>query len=228
MNDIPFMFLMMMLVWAVPLSLALWRYWSKLRTRAIALPYSDSEVLIYQITESLSRVGFRRTAGDGNQVVFEPSGMRRVLGMTPVTVQFQVPGNAQAVGQSRCISYLKSAFPDAREHAYSGPSLATGRIKVFAKVYASILLVLALLTGGSYLYDRSLRRPDGTSANDIEQVFELDHRSAAEGGEWNVAIEKTGKIFTVKVPPGSKDGDRVRLRGKGLSHGDLYIIIHTK
>ena len=36
MNDIPFMFLMMLLAFAVPLFLALWRYWSKVRTRAIA------------------------------------------------------------------------------------------------------------------------------------------------------------------------------------------------
>jgi DnaJ-like protein len=228
MNDIAFMFLMMMLGFGVPLSLALWRYWSKVRTRALALPYNDSQMLLYQMTESLSRLGFKRRPGEGNQVVFEPGGMQKAFGLMPITVQFQIPGTAQAVGGSRFISYLKRVFPNAREQAYSGPSPATGWIKTFAKVYIGIMLLLALLTGGSYLYDRSQRRPDGTSANDVEQVLELSARDAARGVEWNVSIEKTGKIFLVTVPPGSKDGDRVLLRGKGKSHGDLYIVLHVK
>src|SRR5260370_25475175 len=121
MSDIPFMFLMMMVVFAVPLFFALWRNWSARRLRAIALPYGDSQALIYQVTESLSRIRFKRGAGDGNQVVFEAGGLQAKLGVAPLTVQFPVPGTARAIGESQSVSCLKRTFPNALDEVNFGP-----------------------------------------------------------------------------------------------------------
>jgi len=73
----------------------------------------------------------------------------------------------------------------------------------------------------------------GGGGKDVEQTLELTQWEAENGVERNVSIEKTGKIFSVKVPPGSKTGTRLRLRGKGIrggltAAGDLYIIISVK
>src|SRR5258708_25839812 len=100
MSDIPFMFLMMMVVFAVPLFFALWRNWSARRLRAITLPYDDSQALIYQVTESLSRIRFKRGAGDGNQAVFEAGGLQAKLGVAPLTAQFPAPRTSPAIAQS--------------------------------------------------------------------------------------------------------------------------------
>jgi len=226
-------FIVMLVVLAVPLSLALLRLWSKIRPRAISLPCSDFDALLYQMTEALGRYGFKRTTGGDNQIIFVPGGLQSSSGVMPITALLQPPGTAQISGGAHFISFLKKGLPGAKDQPYSGTASPGRWIGRVAKGYAGFVLALSLLLGVASVYDRSQHGSDGSSPNDVEQVYEIDRRNAAAGGEWNVSIEKTGKIFPVRIPPGSKDGDRIRLPGKGISSGlvsagDLYVVLHVK
>jgi len=233
MNDIFIMLLGMFVAFSVTLALVLWRYWSRMRPRAIVLRYKDQQAFLYRLTEGLGSAGFKRAAGGGSQVVFEPGGLRKSLGAMGITVDLQAPDTARIIGAAWSIARIKRIFPTAQDQVYSGPSPVGNWMKGLAKVFVGLLLALVVLSSGAFLYDRSTRGPDGASPRDVEQTLELTASDAAHGVEWNVPIKKTGKIFTINVPPGVKNGTRLRMRGKGISGGiaaagDLYIVISVK
>jgi hypothetical protein len=76
---------------SVPLALVLWRYWSRMRPRAIVLRYTDQQAFLYRLTEGLGSAGFKRAAGGGCRVVFEPGGLQKSLGVMGITVDLQAP-----------------------------------------------------------------------------------------------------------------------------------------
>lgn len=71
---------------------------------------------------------------------------------------------------------------------------------------------------------------------DIEYTIELDFTNAVKGTEVKIPVARpTGsESLTVKIPPGVKDGSRVRVGGKGDAGieggppGDLYIITRIR
>ncbi len=76
------------------------------------------------------------------------------------------------------------------------------------------------------------RHPEGPSrGSDVEYPVTLGFEQAARGTSLPLRINLGGQIETidVKVPPGVKDGSRVRVRGKGdrSGHepGDLFIVV---
>jgi len=231
MSDILIMFLGMFGAFLVPLSLALWRYWSRMRPRVMAVRFDDQQAFLYRLTEALGKLGFRRAAGSGDPLIFTPSGLQKLAGAFGVTVAMPAAGTARITASDRVMRNVKSWFPDAREEPYSGPSPAGHAIRNLLKVYAGVVVIFGLLFGGVAIYERQTAGSGG--GKDIEQTLELTQWEADNGVERNVPIEKTGKIFSVKVPPGSKTGTRLRLRGKGIrggltAAGDLYIIISVK
>lgn len=233
-HDILLMFLIMFGGFAIPLSLALLRYWSKLRPRALTLRYDDQQALLYRLTEGLNSAGFQRAAGSGSQAVFEPAGFYKVLSHMPVTVDLQTLGMARIVGTARYIAYIKRLFPAAQDQAYSGPSPAGKTVKIFVSVYGAFLVLLGGLLGASALYDRTTRDASGHSPRDVEQTLELTVAEARTGIDMrNISIEKTGRIQTISVPPDTKDGTRLRFPRRGLaggfvSAGDLYLVVRVK
>jgi DnaJ-class molecular chaperone len=65
---------------------------------------------------------------------------------------------------------------------------------------------------------RAARGP--AAGGDTEADLEVDFLSAARGGEMRIEIPGRGSV-TVKIPAGSEDGSRIRLRGQGRpgAHG---------
>jgi curved DNA-binding protein len=69
---------------------------------------------------------------------------------------------------------------------------------------------------------------------DIEHEVSLDFMQAVGGAvvELRLAGGESSQTLSVKIPPGVKEGQRIRLRGKGQGGpggaGDLYIVTHIR
>jgi DnaJ-class molecular chaperone len=90
--------------------------------------------------------------------------------------------------------------------------------------------ILDALRGGRSRRRRPPRRSRGA---DMEHAVWLDFLAAVRGTTVAIRIESPDgsgapQTLHVKIPPGVRDGSRVRVRGKGQPHraapGDLYII----
>jgi DnaJ-class molecular chaperone len=75
------------------------------------------------------------------------------------------------------------------------------------------------------------RAPEPQRGADVEHAVTLTFAQAARGTTLPLQINRDGKLETieVKIPPGVKDGSRVRIRGRGQQStsgesGDLYIV----
>ncbi len=78
---------------------------------------------------------------------------------------------------------------------------------------------------------RAQQAPKG---NDIEHPVTLEFYQAFTGTTLPLQINRGGKLETIdiKIPPGVKDGSKIRLKGKGESAGgepgDLYIVVSVR
>lgn len=70
-------------------------------------------------------------------------------------------------------------------------------------------------------------KTDGNAKVDIEIDLELTPEEAKEGVEKELDVPG-GKRISLRVPPGIKDGNAIRLRGEGENKGDLYFRIKVK
>jgi molecular chaperone DnaJ len=81
--------------------------------------------------------------------------------------------------------------------------------------------------GGGF---RAARGPP--RGQDIEATTTLPFRQAVEGSTVSLAVE--GRTVTARIPPGVRDAQRIRLRGKGrpgeagAPAGDLVIAVHVE
>jgi len=78
-------------------------------------------------------------------------------------------------------------------------------------------------------------RPQPQRGADVEHSVTLTFDQAARGTTLPLQISRDGKLETidVKIPPGVKDGSRVRIKGKGqdaagADSGDLYIVTRVQ
>jgi curved DNA-binding protein len=73
-------------------------------------------------------------------------------------------------------------------------------------------------------------QPQPERGQDVEHSVSLTFEQAARGTTLSLQIDREGKLETidVKIPPGVKDGSRVRIKGMGQrtggENGDLFII----
>jgi DnaJ-class molecular chaperone len=76
--------------------------------------------------------------------------------------------------------------------------------------------------------------PEPARGADVEHTVTLTFEQAARGTTLPLQISRDGKIETidVKIPPGVKDGSRIRIRGRGQQSaggaGDLYIVTRVR
>jgi curved DNA-binding protein len=59
---------------------------------------------------------------------------------------------------------------------------------------------------------------------DAEQEIEITLEEAYHGTE-RIMVDTEGDRFRVKIPAGADNGTKVRLRGKGVNGGDLYLVV---
>jgi len=83
---------------------------------------------------------------------------------------------------------------------------------------------------GSSQRARVRARPEPPPSADLEHTITLSFEQAARGTTLPLQISRDGRVETIdiKIPPGVKDGSRIRIRGRGHqtdgAPGDLYII----
>src|SRR4030095_12395515 len=84
--------------------------------------------------------------------------------------------------------------------------------------------------GGAGAEPSGARRASPPRGSDVEYPVTLTFAQAARGTTLPLQINRGGKIETIeiKIPPGVKDGSRVRIKGKGEQTGggagDLFIV----
>jgi curved DNA-binding protein len=61
---------------------------------------------------------------------------------------------------------------------------------------------------------------------DLEAELPLSLEEAYRGGEKTVAIG--GERLTVRIPAGVREGQKIRLAGKGRAGGDLYLLVRVQ
>ena len=71
------------------------------------------------------------------------------------------------------------------------------------------------------------------AGNDVNVALQIDAGVAARGGRVQVASPVGGGLLSVTIPPGTQDGARLRLVGKGRAGargrpGDLYLQITVR
>jgi len=64
-------------------------------------------------------------------------------------------------------------------------------------------------------------------ANDETYEMEIDFKDSILGAEKEIQLPENRRL-TLKTPPGIKPGARLRLAGKGVNGGDVYIKINVK
>ena len=88
--------------------------------------------------------------------------------------------------------------------------------------------ILGALGGGGARGRRSRQQaePEG---RDLEHEVTLDFFQAIRGTKLPLRIQREGNAedIEVKIPPGVHEGSRIRIRGKGVDGGDLFIITHV-
>jgi curved DNA-binding protein len=77
----------------------------------------------------------------------------------------------------------------------------------------------------SDLYSRRQAKP--RRGQSIEYPVEVTLEEAYSGTTRTLSFQD-GKRLEVKVPPGVRNGSRVRLAGKGVQGGDLYLVVSVK
>jgi len=178
---------------------------------------SRSADLFEELGREFSRLGFRfddrffrdtffggRAIFFGGVVIFGPFGVRRMV--------FR-PGRDTVEGrQPRTDAFGADAGPKAI------PSV-TGFLGWLGQE------LKAVLTAPAEAVRRLLSLTGGRRGTDMIQSLELTPEEAREGGRKRVIVQRLGRReeVLVTIPPGILPGTRLRLRGKGVDGGDLYL-----
>jgi DnaJ-class molecular chaperone len=171
--------------------------------------YSDQDIFrgsdIYQIFEEMTRAfGFR-----GFEEVFRES-----YGQGAHTFEFRRPGVF-----GRGFVFFGPGFRrTSRQKIPSSPEIFPG---VAGKLVR-------------YLLKKALGMKEPVRGEDLKDVIHLDPRQALEGAKGKYLHRKLSKELIITVPPGMKEGQKIRLKGMGKpgreggEPGDLYLTVKIK
>lgn len=85
----------------------------------------------------------------------------------------------------------------------------------------------------SEFFSRRGRRDVRMRGADVQYAMEIDFLEAVNGGTRQVTLSD-GQTLEIKIPPGARDGQKLRLRGKGgageggAESGDALIELHVR
>jgi len=89
--------------------------------------------------------------------------------------------------------------------------------------------------GGAAGFTGGIRRSGSIRGQDMESDLELSLEEAYRGGGKTLQFSShTAKTLEIKIPPGVRDGSRIRLKGQGGAgldggtHGDLYLNVKIR
>lgn len=138
---------------------------------------------------------------------------------------FRRAGAGQGRGGPRHTQWQAGPNVSVEDFDFSGGG---GFADIFEQMFGG-----AAAGGATRRQARGRARPEPQRGADIEHPVTLTFEQAARGTTLPLQINRDGKLETidVKIPPGVKDGSRVRIRGRGQhtggEPGDLYIITHV-
>lgn len=87
---------------------------------------------------------------------------------------------------------------------------------------------------GRYLLKRTFGIRESVRGKDLEDVIYLDPQQALKGAKGKYLHRKRSKELIITIPPGIKEGQKIRLRGMGKEGkdggepGDLYLNVKIK
>jgi len=119
-----------------------------------------------------------------------------------------------------------------RGFVFFGPSLGRkkqGEIPVSSEILPGVAGKVA-----RYLLKRTLGTREPVRGKDLENVIYLDPLQALEGTKGKYFHRKRSKELMITIPPGIKEGQKIRLRGMGEEGkgggepGDLYLKVRIK
>ncbi len=119
-----------------------------------------------------------------------------------------------------------------RGYIFFGPGLGRRRdaeIPVSPGIFTGVAGKIA-----RYLLKRAFGIRESVRGEDLEDVIYLDPQQALEGGRGRYFHRKRSKRLIITIPPGVKEGQKIRLRGMGKEGkdggepGDLYLTVKIK
>jgi len=149
-----------LVMFSIPGSLAIWLYWRRMRPRTISLRFQDEQAFLYQLTEGLRRFGFRREATPDDRVLFEPSGMQKLVGVMSIAVDLPDSGLAQISGSAVLIRNVKGWFPNASYQKYLGPTPYRRWMNGYLKLFGIGLATILVIAAGALAYEYSRQPAD--------------------------------------------------------------------
>lgn len=100
----------------------------------------------------------------------------------------------------------------------------TGHVGDFSDFFQQLFGGRGGFGGLSDLFEQAPGRGARRVAGDLEAELPLSLEEAYRGGEKTISIGS--ERLTVRIPPGVREGQKIRLAGKGRAGGDLYL--HVK
>jgi DnaJ-class molecular chaperone len=166
--------------------------------------YTEQDIFrgsdINQVFEEMARTfGFR-----GFEDVFEKS-----YGQGFRTFEFRQPGMF-----GRGFIYVGSPFGRRYDEQQVSPPQG-----VFPGVLGKVL---------NFALKRMLKVGPTEDARDVHDAIALDAQVAEGGGQVSFIDRRTSQQLIIKIPPGVKEGQKIRLRGKGQGGGDLYLSVEIR
>ncbi len=132
-----------------------------------------------------------------------------------------------------------------RTYTWTGGGGQAGGFQGFEDLFAgqgghgfmgmSLEELMAALGGGGRGGRRRTREAPRPGGMDVTYDLGVDFLQAVHGTTATIRLQREGgpsETISVKIPPGVKEGSKIRVRGKGAQGpgggGDLYIVVHVR